>query len=306
MENHKLRVVILSGKGTDIIEFKYKPLDLDVLFRNPYGPRNPGDILPTSGHSEVFRDLTGGGWSDILPNAGQPSEYLGAKFGLHEETALLRWKGEITERFDLRVSAKFRVDLIKYPLTVEKKITLGQDTKLLIEETVTNNSNQELPFSWLIHPTFSREFACAGAKIEVTGRKIHRPSGRGEEWVFPYFTELEGRRRDLRVVPGDDSVVNDTVVVSGLSNGKFSILNQKLNLKFTLEWPVKLFPYLWYYRNLKSNGYPYYGRSSFIALEPCTSLRSGLSTQVKNGDVLTLKANSSVSASYSAMVDSLK
>ena len=305
MENEDLRIVVLSGKGTDITEITYKPLNLNLLFSNPYGPRNPMGSPPISPHREMFRDYTGGGWSDILPNAGLASEYGGASFGLHDETPLLRWSSEVTESSPSKVSASFEVDLVKYPFTVQKSIGLGQSNELEIAESVTNASNQDLPFSWLIHPTFSRTFAGPGAAIDTHGQRIHRLAGpRVEEWNFPSFTEPNGVARDFRIVPPNDSVINDTVVLSGLEEGRYSIYNPELRLRFTLRWPVEVFRYLWYYRNFNSAGYPYYGRSSFLALEPCTCMRSGLSAQVGAGEAVLLPAGKTISARLTAVVDS--
>lgn len=303
MENNDLRVVILTGKGTDISEILYKPLGINILFRNPYGPRNLNQAVSLSPNNQIFRDYTGGGWSDILPNAGAPSQYSGIAFGLHEETPLLRWSSEITESSGSAVSAVFRVNLIRYPFSVYKKITLDDSNRILIQESVSNNSNQDLPFSWLIHPTFSRDFACDGARISIEGKRIHRMSEKPVEWDFPYFTEPDGHKVDFRTIPSRDSLVDDTVVLSGLKSGRYSVLNPKLRLRFTLEWPAELFRYVWYYRNYSSRGYPYYGRSKFIALEPCTSLRSGLSSQVKHGDAVMLEAGRSISASFLAKVE---
>ena len=40
IENELLRVTVLAGRGSDIVEFRYKPLDLDFMYcrhrlRNP-------------------------------------------------------------------------------------------------------------------------------------------------------------------------------------------------------------------------------------------------------------------------------
>ena len=47
LENRALRITVLADKGTDIIEFLYKPLDVDFLWRSPLGVRNPSLTVPT-------------------------------------------------------------------------------------------------------------------------------------------------------------------------------------------------------------------------------------------------------------------
>ena len=53
MEKDILRISLLLDKGTTIYELLYKPLDLDFMFLNNQGIRNPAR-LPTSAHSWGF------------------------------------------------------------------------------------------------------------------------------------------------------------------------------------------------------------------------------------------------------------
>ena len=46
LENRFLRVVVAAGKGTDIVEFIYKPLDVDFMWRSYTGLRDPGISTP--------------------------------------------------------------------------------------------------------------------------------------------------------------------------------------------------------------------------------------------------------------------
>ncbi len=305
-ENRDLRIVVLSGKGTDMSEITYKTLGLNLLFRNPYGPRSPEKFPPINPHEELFRDYTGGGWSDILPNAGAASLFEGVSFGLHDETPLLKWSSEITERSANKVSASFQVRLVKYPFLVKKTLSLNSQNVLEIKESVTNESNKDLPFSWLIHPTFSRTFASPSSTIDIKGQKVYRvKDAKIEDWYFPSFSEPDGTLRNFLKIPPDDPIVNNTVVLGGLDDGRYSIYNPELRLRFTLSWPKEIFRYVWYYRNFKSPDYPYYGRSSFLALEPCTSMRSGLSAQVHNGDAMLLHAGKSLDATIHAKVEAV-
>jgi hypothetical protein len=45
LENELLRISILVDKGTDIFEFLFKPLDLDVLWHSFNGIRSPGNLI---------------------------------------------------------------------------------------------------------------------------------------------------------------------------------------------------------------------------------------------------------------------
>ncbi|MCL4378628.1 MAG: hypothetical protein M1409_09710 [Actinobacteria bacterium] len=69
MENELIKVSILSDKGTDIFEFLYKPLDLDLMWHSFNGIKDPSRFIPTIQHSGgPFLDYYEGGWQELFPN----------------------------------------------------------------------------------------------------------------------------------------------------------------------------------------------------------------------------------------------
>src|ERR671917_2368033 len=99
LENEKLRVGVLADKGSDVIEFNYKPRDMDFVWLTAGGVRNPTSYLSTSpDYLATFLDSYPGGWQEIFPNGGTPSSYLGARFGQHGEVSNLPWDYEITQK----------------------------------------------------------------------------------------------------------------------------------------------------------------------------------------------------------------
>ncbi len=46
LENEQLRVVVLVGKGTDILEFRHKPSDVDVLVQDSLGVEESSNLRP--------------------------------------------------------------------------------------------------------------------------------------------------------------------------------------------------------------------------------------------------------------------
>jgi galactose mutarotase-like enzyme len=305
LEGPKLRVAVLHGKGTDISEIVFKPLNVNLLFRNPWGPKSPALNPPVSPHSQMFRDYTGGGWSDVLPNAGDPCEVGGASFGLHDETPLLSWEVTGTEESGDSASASFRVELKKYPFVVTKKVEVRGEDEVSVTETVENASKRPLPYSWLVHPAFSGEFADGSARLEIPAKKVSVMGGR-KAWPYPYFRDVDGAERDVRKVPSRETVLDSTLVLSGLEEGRYSLVNDRLGIAFRLSWDKEVFPYLWYYRSLSAPGYPYFGRSRFIALEPCTSASSGLASQIGADDAPVLQAGEKVTTRVVATVTSVK
>ena len=65
LENNLIRVVVLIDKGADIYEFTHKPTDTEMLWRSPWGVRDPQKYLSTSG--SPYR----AGWT-FMRAAGRP------------------------------------------------------------------------------------------------------------------------------------------------------------------------------------------------------------------------------------------
>jgi hypothetical protein len=68
LESTLLRVAIVLSKGSDILELRYKPLDINVLWRSPQSL-----APPTSALSEGFLDHYYGGWQVSLPSGAGAS-----------------------------------------------------------------------------------------------------------------------------------------------------------------------------------------------------------------------------------------
>ena len=49
IENKYIRVQIIADKGADISSFIYKPTDTEIMFKTPWGIRNPSLTIPSSG-----------------------------------------------------------------------------------------------------------------------------------------------------------------------------------------------------------------------------------------------------------------
>ena len=57
LENELLRVTVLVDKGSDIVEFRYKPRDLDFLYFAPGGIRNPARTIPSAAQRSTIKAL---------------------------------------------------------------------------------------------------------------------------------------------------------------------------------------------------------------------------------------------------------
>ncbi|MDQ3863462.1 MAG: DUF4432 family protein, partial [Actinomycetota bacterium] len=169
LENEKLRVGVLAGKGTDVVEFNYKPQDTDFVWLTAGGVRSPTSYLSTSPDPLAsFVDYYPGGWQEVFPSGGAPSSYLGARFGQHGEVANLPWDYELVEDTESAVAVRFSVRGQKTPFQLEKKVSLrSSETSLAVEEEAANESGVPVRAMWGQHVALGRPFLEEGCKIRL-------------------------------------------------------------------------------------------------------------------------------------------
>ena len=299
IENDILRIEILAGKGTDIVEFLYKPEDIDFMWRSPIPFHNPY-LFPITKESKPgnFLDYYPGGWQEIFPNGGAPCEYKGAVLGLHGEVALLPWDYKILEDTSEKVSVLFSVGTYRTPFELEKIITIEKGNGYIeIEEKVKNTGGQNMDFMWGHHPAFGKPFLSSDCFIKLSSCKIKVIPGDGKsltnlkqtEGIWPYVEGIDGNKVDISRIPSEKDNVSDVIFLTDLKEGKYEIINEKKKIGFFFEFPLSVFRCLWFWRIAGgSYDYPWYGRNYNVALEPFSSLPN-LEEAVKRGDQLKLK-----------------
>jgi len=300
LENEAIRVGVLLDKGADIFEFTFKPLDLDFMWQSPIEMRRP--FVATSALPEgAFHDYFYGGWQEVLPSAGWASEpYMGTFQGLHGEVSLLPFEAAIQEDTPETVSLSTRVRTYRSPLTLERTMTLKRDmAALFIHERLVNESEDEFAIMWGHHPAFGTPFLDENCVVSTPAKKVEvlafHPNGLwkpGGDYDFPMVpNQRTGQLQDItQVLPRTTHSV-DVVFFKELSDGWYSITNQKTGAGFRLAWDIKLFKYLWMWQVYGGhNDYPWYGRTYNAALEPFTSYPpAGVQNAIKNGTALVMK-----------------
>ena len=314
MENRLVRIVFLLDKGGDIIELKYKPLDLDLMWHAPQGHVNPAEYIPPIATAESsFNDLYGGGWQDALPVIGNgPQEHRGAKYGTHGETPVMRWNCEILEAEGSAASAVLRVEGIRYPFALEKTVRIENDqTSLHLSERLSNLSPQILEFFWLQHPSFGEPFLAPGNTIalppisEIENFDEMNPNGRiaGGSFSWPVVKSRRGAAPiDLSEIPPRDLVAEETSFIK-VKEGWYALKNPRLGLTFRLEWDPQIFRWVWFWQNYNLPDYPYYGSAWNVAIEPATSLPNNLAKQWRDNDGIKIQGKSSISTELKATID---
>lgn len=308
MENEKLRVAVVASKGADIIELRYKSLDLDFLWHAPQPFCPPGQHIPTtSGKNGSFLDFYTGGWQEAFPTGTIPAEYKDAEMGVHGEVALLPWDVKILEDTAQRIEIKFSVETFRTPFRLERQMTLERQSSILqISESVTNVGEEDEAFMWGHHPAFGGPFLEAGCLIELPpceisvpeyAEKLNRRLALNPGSQYPYSPAVSGENERVDIVRGKESRTEDVLQFTGFREGWCALRNPRLQVAIRLAWDVRVFPYLWCWQLYGGRwGYPYYGRAHALALEPFTSPILALPECVKTKSAPILSAGKTLTS----------
>jgi galactose mutarotase-like enzyme len=302
LENRFLRIVLAAGKGTDILEFLYKPLDVDFMWRSYTGLRDGRAFDPTiASPSGAFIDHYAGGWQEMLPNAGNECKYKGAAEGVHGEVCLLPWRYVITKDTPDEVSVCFTVRTLRTPFFVEKTLTLqAEEPVLRIDEMVRNEADEPMDFMWGHHPAFGWPFVDESCRIflppcrVLTADEYTAPTSRlerSQKADWPLVKGRKGETIDLSQVPPPEIRAHDLAFMHDLQDGWYAVVNPSQGVGFGLRWDEATFPFLWFWQVYRGGmGYPWFGATYNIALEPASSYPQTLTEAIKAGTQLVLPA----------------
>jgi uncharacterized protein DUF4432 len=300
LEDGRLRVTVLAGKGTDVVEFVDKRRDLDLTWRSPTGVRHPATVGPGAGTDGVaaFLDSYPGGWQEVLPNGGAPSVYRGASFAQHGEVATVPWDYDVIDESAVR----FTVSVRRMPLRLVKTLRLRAGG-LEIDEELVNEAPVPMELMWGQHITFGAPFLGPGCRIRVPEgisvtphvTAIHPAGTRrvaaGGPYRWPTVPDGSGGTVDLSVIPEHDEP-SEIVYLSEFEQGWYEVTDPQAGTGLRVEWDATVLPYLWLWQELgASTDYPWWGRAYVVGLEPFSSYPTdGLAAAVDNGTALRLAA----------------
>lgn len=302
IENEQIRMTILAGRGADVVEFLYKPMDLDFVWLTSNGI--PTKKVPDFHPNDVDSFLNGypGGWQSVFPNGGAPSQVGDIQFSQHDEIALLSWHYTVEKNTVDQVSVKFFVETKKTPFRVSKTFTLKKhDKKCTIEESVENLSQEPWKVMWGTHFSFGAPFLDANStitlpaggvviphaeSISATGRRV----GTADKFNWPIGKSKNQAEIDFSKLP-KAKTESEMLYIEKLSQPWYQIENKDKKVGAKVTWDLELMPYLWYWQEYgSSTDYPWYGKHYNIGLEPFSSYpTNGLSEAINNGTALSFK-----------------
>jgi len=306
MENELLRISILLDKGTDIYEFLYKPHDVDFMWRGPQELRDPRTTIPPSPRPDgYFQDYYFGGWQEIFPNGGVHHDYKGVEHGQHGEISTVPWECRIEVDREDEVAAKMWTRTYRTPFYIEKTLRLRAGVAaLFFEERIVNEGCEEMECMWGHHPAFGHPFLDSSCRIDVpaTRVEVHSPLTGGTNRLapgatfdsFPIVKDIDGNDFDLSAVPPPEAKTSEMCYLLGLDDGWYALTNTRRKVGFGMRWDKKLFPVVWLWEVFGGGfGYPWYGRTYNLALEPWTSFPGGMANALARDTTLKLKAGES-------------
>ena len=309
LENEFLQIMVLADKGADIYKIVNKKSDVDYLWKSPWGVRDTSKFVPTTGSPEsMWLDSYEGGWQTVFPGGGYPSTYNGVDLGLHAEANLAPWDTEILEDSRDKVSVKFSIRTARTPFYFEKILSLSSDSNILdVQEFILNEGSESMHCVWGEHIAIGEPFLDSDCIIDLPGGLIithpesFPPNNRlaaGFEGDWPVSKGINGEDVDLRYLPDKSVKAMDMAYFTNLEDGWYSVTNRRIGVGIGVVFPKDVFPFLWYWQSFAPDGYPWYGRTYNVGLEPFTSYTNqGLAQAVENGTSLLISPGQKISAS---------
>ena len=172
LENDLLRVGVLPEKGADIFEFTHRPSGIQFLMQTPWGLKPPPD-QPVAD----FLDNYEGGWQELFPSANDACEYRGRSIPFHGEVALLPWQFQVLRDDEQETAVHLAVTCRRTPFHLERTLRLSHgESRLLVQEKVTNLGDEPFEFVWGHHLTLGGDFLEDGCLLDCPARRLSTPA----------------------------------------------------------------------------------------------------------------------------------
>ena len=268
----QLRVEVRPDKGADITSITDRATGIDVAFRSPWGRPDLATALTTGNSQLDWLARYGGGWQQLIPNAGPERTVDSVGQGYHGEAAVVGWR--VLDAGGS--SATMTTDLITAPLHLSRELRADGPT-LTVTDTIGNTSPDPVPVMWVEHPGFGAPFIDEHCMLTTGARSILSdalaPGNRlaaDARSAFPYATAADQIQDcDLRDVPGPTSGQSVFGCLDDFADGWFAIDSPTAGFGIRLEWDATVFPHAWLWQECNASpGFPWHRRAYVIAVEP--------------------------------------
>lgn len=293
LENKWVRLSVSLTRGAEILELRDKVTDEDLLWHgHPDIVQNRGGLQSMSAQSGIFLENFAGGWQEIFPTGGDPTDYKDAVFGQHGEVALLPWTFSVLEDRRERIVVEFSVKSRRFPLALRRVVEIeAEEASVVVRGSATNLSSHSIPFMWGHHISIGGMWAAPGVVMEIEqGAPMTVPNydWPGYRWKqgkyqWPDVIRNDSQPEDASVLAEDDGSQGH-LILGPLVDGRVGIVSSELGRRVTFEWPSKAFPYSWCWFVYGGNdGWPLWNQHRLITVEPFTSPVENFSDLVERG-----------------------
>lgn len=285
LENESLFVCVLPDKGADIYQLTFKPKDIDVLWKSPWGLRCLDAGFATATNSHVaWTENYEGGWQEIFPSGGDACQYKGVELNFHGEASAMGWEAEITQYSGDSVEVSLAVRLARSPLRLERTMRISSGAAVLhLHERIINEGGEPTDYMWGHHPAFGAPFLDASCRIDTNARTIRADEGSdapgnpltpGGRFSWP-IGKKDGIETDMSKVPSSNEK-RAAMAYLGNFDGEtawYGLTNTALGFGVGLVWRTAAFPHAWFWQEMNASpGYPWYQSAYVMAIEPFTSI----------------------------------
>ncbi len=311
IENKYLKAAFALDKGADLVELLYKPKDIDCMWHSFNELQNSLTQPTVSTKAGNFMDGYAGGWQDLFPTYGGPADFHGGEIGVHGEACIYPWECDILTDTPECVSLKLFLRLRRSPFTMEKIVTLKENSaKLQINEKITNVGTTEQQFMWGQHPAFGWPFIDEHTRLHINGKPTvtvfqsqcvqQCPFEKETIGIWPLLPDKKGNMIDMSKAYAHEDQLYMEYAISQLEEGQYELINETSGLGLRMTWDLNRFPYLWVWgMYCGHNDYPWYGRAYTMAVEPWSSMPANFSVASENSTTLSLQANASMETEIS-------
>jgi hypothetical protein len=213
-----------------------------------------------------------GGWQLLVPNAGAACVVDGVPLPFHGEWS--RTQLDVVDASPSRVSMRAGTRL---PFIVQRTVqVLDGPARVCVTTTIENVTDHARPFIWGEHPAF----------LASPGDRIDLPAGPVIDAADPTHTSTtwpDSRTGEPGI--GEVPTTRPLESVHYLPDRPAGwVALRRPHVGIALTWELDDFPHLWLWRELRSAGFPFFGRTSLVALEPASSWPGdGLAAAVERG-----------------------
>ncbi|WP_369372454.1 hypothetical protein AB1046_03700 [Promicromonospora sp. Populi] len=234
--------VTVVATGARVSSVLHTATGTEFLVRTPWADEEwSGTYLSDSSNKEWHRRYAGG-WHTLVPHAGDARTLGGVEHPFHGEAAWRRWR--VVEHD--ATSCTLEVVLRTTPFVVRRSV-VATAVGVEVRQSITNQSDRDVAFSWTEHPAFSGALIGPSSQLSVGGDPV--------DIYFPRDGSSHGAFR--------------TVLAEG--RGTAELRNHDTGAAVVLRWDPELFPYLYVWQeHHQTAGFPWWGLMDTIALEPAS------------------------------------